>query len=51
VDPKEYVIVVGDPEGIYEVIPDDAGRARVWNTEADKVLDVGQLSVSMSPTP
>jgi hypothetical protein len=49
VDPKEYVIVIGDPEGLYEVIPDDSGRARVWKTEAGKVLDVGQLSVALSP--
>ena len=49
VDPKEYVIVVGDPEGLYEVIPDDSGRARVWKPQAGKVLDVGQLNVSLSP--
>ena len=33
VDPKEYVIIVGDPEGTYVVIPDDSGRARVWQTK------------------
>jgi len=49
-DAKEYVIVVGDPEGLYEVIPDEAGVARVWMTEAGKVLDVGELSVSLSPS-
>jgi hypothetical protein len=49
VDPKEYVIVVGDPEGAYEVIPDDTGRARVWATEGGKILDVGRISVSLSP--
>jgi hypothetical protein len=51
VDPKEYVIVIGDPEGLYEVIPDESGRARVWNTEAGKILDVGQLNVSLTPPP
>jgi hypothetical protein len=49
VDPKDYVIVIGDPEGLYEVIPDDSGKARVWTLDAGKVLDVGQLSVSLSP--
>jgi hypothetical protein len=49
VDPKEYVIVVGDPQGQNEIIPDDSGRARVWKTEAGKVLDVGKISVSLSP--
>ena len=51
VDPKEYVIVIGDPEGLYEVIPDESGRARVWNAEAGKILDVGQLTVSLTPPP
>ncbi len=50
VEPKEYVIVVGDPDGLYVVIPDDAGRARVWKTEADKILDVGTINVSLSPS-
>lgn len=47
VDPKEYVIVVGDPDGVYVVIPDDAGRARVWQAEKGKILDVGVLNVSL----
>jgi len=51
VDPKEYVIVIGNPEGAYEVIPDDKGRARVWQTEAGKILDVGQLKVKLVPPP
>ena len=49
VDPKEYVIVVGDPDNVYVVIPDDTGRARVWKTEAGKILDVGTLNVSLVP--
>ena len=49
IDPKEYVIIIGDPEGYYEVIPSDDGTAKVWYTESGKVLDVGQLSVSLSP--
>jgi hypothetical protein len=49
INPAEYVIVIGDPETDYVVIPDDTGRARVWKPEAGKVLDVGQLNVSLSP--
>jgi hypothetical protein len=49
VEPTEYVIVVGDPETEYVVIPADTGRARIWATEAGKILDVGQLNVSLSP--
>jgi hypothetical protein len=48
-DPREYVIVVGDPQGAYEVVTDDAGKPRVWQTEAGKILDVGQLNINMSP--
>jgi hypothetical protein len=50
----EYVIVVGDVEitGIYEVIPDTDGKAKIWNLPADKVTDVGVLTVNISvPTP
>ena len=50
----EYVIVVGDVEitGIYEVIPQPDGKARVWNLPADEVTDVGVLTVSiLVPTP
>jgi hypothetical protein len=49
VEPTEYVIVIGDPESAYEVIPDDSGRARVWKPQSGEVLDVGQLNVSLSP--
>jgi hypothetical protein len=49
VEPNEYVIVIGDPEGAYEVFPDDSGRARVWKPQSGEVLDVGQLNVSLSP--
>jgi hypothetical protein len=49
VAPKEYVIVIGDPDGTYVVIPDEAGKARVWNVEAGKILDVGKLDISLSP--
>jgi hypothetical protein len=50
----EYVIVIGDVEitGIYEIIPDTDGKAKVWNLTADQVTDVGVLTVSIVvPTP
>lgn len=50
VDPMEYVIVVGDVTGIYEIIPDDSGEAKVWSANADEVLDVGELMVKLEPT-
>ena len=49
IDPREYVIIIGNPEDRYEIVPDDSGRVRVWKTEPGKILDVGQLNVSLSP--
>jgi hypothetical protein len=50
----EYVIVVGDVEmtGVYEIIAEANGQARVWNFPADQVTDIGVLTVSIIlPTP
>jgi hypothetical protein len=50
----EYVIVVGDVEdtGIYEIVNETNGQAKVWNIPIDKVTDVGVLTVSfVNPTP
>jgi hypothetical protein len=45
VEPKEYVLVVGNELGNYIVIPDDSGNARVWETQPDQVLDVGDIRI------
>jgi hypothetical protein len=47
----EYVIVVGDVEitGVYEIIPGQDGKARVWNLPADQVTDIGTITVSIVP--
>ena len=54
----EYVIVIGDIEltGIYEIIQEADGQAKVWNFPADQITDVGKLTVSITlpaplPTP
>lgn len=47
VEAMEYVIVVGDVESIYEVIPDDSGKPKVWNAVVDEVLLVGDLVVDI----
>jgi hypothetical protein len=50
----EYVIVIGDIEvtGIYEIIQESNGQAKVWNFPADQITDVGELQVSITlPTP
>lgn len=50
VDPKEYVIVVGDPySNDYDIISEARDTARVWKLEADKILDVSELRVWFKP--
>lgn len=48
----EYVIVVGDVEGsgIYEIIPNADGKAKVWNFPADVATNIGVLTVTISIT-
>jgi hypothetical protein len=49
IDAGEYVLVVGDIEitGIYEIISQPNGPARVWEFPADQVTDVGVITVSI----
>jgi hypothetical protein len=50
----EYVIVVGDVEdtGVYEIVNETNGQAKIWTIPVDKVTDVGVLTVSfVNPTP
>lgn len=49
IEPGEYVIVVGNPESLYEIISDSSGEAKVWRLMPDQVIDVGVLRVSISP--
>jgi hypothetical protein len=54
VDAGEYVIVVGDVEitGVYEIIADENGDAKIWNFPADQITDIGTLTVKVVfPTP
>jgi len=47
----EYVIVIGDVEitGIYEIIPQEDGKARVFNLPADQITDVGEITTTINP--
>ena len=47
VNPGEYVIVVGDPESLYEIIAESSGEAKVWNIPPDQIFKVGELRVSI----
>lgn len=44
---REYVVVVGDALANHVVITDTSGKARIWDAQAGKVLDVGVLSVDL----
>lgn len=45
VQPKEYVLVVGDFNMRYAVVTDTPDTARVWNVTPDAILDMGELDV------
>lgn len=47
INPGEYVIIVGDPEGSYEIITEPSGRARVWNIPPNQIFDIGELKVTL----
>lgn len=49
VKPLEYVIVIGDVEDIYEVVTDEEGKPKTWETQADQVVDVGEIRVNLTP--
>jgi hypothetical protein len=42
----EYVMVIGDIHTDYLVVSDSAGKVKVWNAEAEKVVDIGKLAVN-----
>ena len=48
VDPKEYVIIVGNPEGKDEVIEDQAGNPKVWKIQAGQIFNTGELKVGLT---
>ena len=49
IEPREYVIIVGEAIGAYEIIQDKGGQARVWDAAPDQILDVGVLEVDLGP--
>jgi hypothetical protein len=46
----EYAFVVGDPESLYKIIPDDKDKAqaKIWTAAAEKILDMGTIPVDFS---
>ncbi|MFZ3069769.1 MAG: hypothetical protein WA110_01420 [Anaerolineaceae bacterium] len=47
----DYVLVLGNPDSAYKIIEDDNAKAKVWKTEAGKVLDVGEIKLDFDFTP
>jgi hypothetical protein len=47
VDPKKYVVTIGDPQSVYYNIPDDSGRPEVFDIPADKLTDLGELKANL----
>jgi len=44
---REYVIVIGDPSARYAILTEADGRAKVWNAEPGKILDIGIHRVTL----
>ncbi len=49
IEPGEYVIVVGNPENVYEIISEAPGKAKVWNFVANEIANVGAIRVRLQP--
>ncbi len=46
ITPGEYVIVIGDPYGAYEIIENEDGTAKVWEMPIDQITDVGVIKTN-----
>ncbi|MEJ2707866.1 MAG: hypothetical protein P8074_09675 [Anaerolineales bacterium] len=47
VEAREYVIVVGDVNNQYEIIPNAQGDAKIYTPKPDNILEVGDLEVNL----
>jgi hypothetical protein len=47
VDAFEYVLVVGDAMGVYAIVADKNGKARVWALTPDAYFDAGTIRVTL----
>ena len=45
--PKEYVIAIGDPFGLNDVVRNTDGLPKIWNIEAGQQLDIGEVRVNI----
>jgi hypothetical protein len=47
IEPADYVVVVGNAEGDFEIISAADGKAKIFKAEPDKILDIGTLDVKL----
>jgi hypothetical protein len=47
IDPKKYVITVGDPQSSYYNIPNASGFPKVFDIPANKITDLGELKANL----
>lgn len=51
INPMDYVLVLGSPDAAYKIIENEEGKAKVWHTEAGKILDMGEISLDFDFNP
>ena len=48
ISPGDYVVVIGDVNGQYEIVSDANAKAIIYTVAADSTLDVGTLAAAIS---
>ncbi len=51
IKPMDYVLVLGSPDAAYKIIENEEGKAKVWHTEAGKILDMGEIILDFDFNP
>jgi len=51
IKPMDYVLVLGSPDAAYKIVENEEGKAKVWHTEAGKILDMGEISLDFDFNP
>ena len=51
IKPMDYVLVLGSSDAAYKIVENEEGKAKVWHTEAGKILDMGEISLDFDFNP
>ena len=49
ISPGDYVIVIGDPYTLYEIITEPNGQAKIYKVKENDILNVGEVRVENIP--